>query len=129
MNSDKLRKNKENAKAFYSLMFNDGKPAEAIEKFAGDQYIQHNPDVPDGKTGFIKYFEQSAREYPDKKVYFKRALAEDNYVVLHCYQQWPGYPDYASMDIFRFDEAGKIVEHWDVLQTIPEKMVHDNGMF
>ncbi len=129
MKSDQLQKNKQNAKAFYRLMFNDNKPAEAIERFTGAGYIQHNPHVPDGKTGFIEYFQRIAREYPGKKVHFKRAIAEGNYVVLHCFQEWPGDQDYASMDIFRFDEAGKIVEHWDVLQPVPEQMVHDNGMF
>ncbi len=129
MSSDKLQRNKENAKAFYSLMFNDDKPTEAIEKYAGAEYIQHNPHVPDGKKGFIEYFENISKKYPGKKVYFKREIAEDNYVVLHCYQTWPGFPDYASIDIFRFDDDGKIVEHWDTLQTIPEKFAHDNGMF
>lgn len=129
MASDQLEQNKKNAIAFYKLMFNDCKPAEAIEKFAGDRYIQHNPHVPDGKSGFIEYFEKMNSEYPGKKVYIKRAIAEDDLVVLHTYQEWPTDEDYATIDIFRFDENGKIVEHWDVLQPIPEKMVHDNGMF
>lgn len=129
MKSNNLEANKKNAKAFYSLMFNDGKPAEAVARYVGSEYIQHNPHVPDGKEGFIEYFEKSARDYPDKKVEFKRAIAENNYVVLHCYQRWPGYPDYTSIDIFRFSDDGKIVEHWDTLQTIPENMVHRNGMF
>lgn len=129
MNANQLETNKRNAMAFYSIMFNDNNPAEAIEKYAGAEYRQHNPHVPDGKKGFIKYFEKMAKEYPGKKVVFKRAIAEDDYVVLHTFQEWPGYPDYASMDIFRFDENGKIVEHWDVLQAIPENAVHNNGMF
>ena len=121
--------NKENAKAFYDLMFNECKPREAIEKYVGDDYIQHNPDVGDGKEEFIEYFERMNAEYPGKKVHFKRAFAEDNYVVLHCHQEWPGDQDYAGIDIFRFDEAGKVVEHWDVLQVIPPSSKHDNGMF
>lgn len=129
MTSDRLQANKKAAVSFYKLMFNELKPAEAIEKYVGDEYIQHNPHVPDGKTGFIEYFEQMNEEYPDKKVHIKRAIAEDNLVALHCFQEWPGDRDYASIDIFRFNETGKIVEHWDVLQEIPEKMVHNNGMF
>lgn len=129
MSLDKLKENKQNAIAFYELMFNENKPAKAIAEYVGDQYIQHNPHVPDGKDGFIEYFEQMAEEYPGKKVHIKRAIAEDNYVVLHTYQEWPTEKDYATMDIFRFDDSGKIVEHWDVLQPMPEKMVHNNGMF
>ncbi len=127
--SDQLEQNKKNAARFYELMFNEGKPTEAIEKFVGNVYIQHNPLVGDGKEAFIKFFEQSAKDYPDKRVHVKRAIAEGNYVVLHCYQEWPGDQDYASMDIFRFDENGKIVEHWDVMQIIPEKSAHENTMF
>ena len=127
--NDQLEQNKKNAASFYELMFSDGKPAEAIEKFVGDVYIQHNPLVGDGKEAFIKFFEQSARDYPDKRVHVKRAVAEGNYVVLHCYQQWPADQDYATMDIFRFDDDGKIVEHWDVMQIIPDTSAHTNTMF
>jgi len=128
MKSD-LEKNKKNAQAFYDLMFNQCQPREAIEKYVGDVYIQHNPEVGDGKEAFIEYFEQMNAEYPEKKVHFKRVIAEDEFVVLHCHQEWPGDNDYAGIDIFRFDENGQIVEHWDVLQIVSVKAANTNTMF
>lgn len=123
-----LNQNKENAIAFYKMAF-EGDPSKAISLYAGETYIQHNPDVADKPEGFIAYFERMQREYPKKTIEFVRCIAEDDLVALHTHQIWPGNEEYVTMDFFRFNTKGKIVEHWDAIQKIPENSANDNLMY
>lgn len=123
-----LVKNKKNAIEFYKMAY-DGNPRKAVEKFVGDTYIQHNPLVGDGAEPFIEYFERMANEYPEKSIDFVRSVAEGDLVALHTHQKWPGNEEYVTMDFFRFDENGKIVEHWDAMQQIPDFSKNGNTMY
>ncbi len=126
--SDNLNQNKKNGISFYRMSY-DGNPRKAVELFVGSDYIQHNPLVGDGKEPFIEYFESMALEYPNKSIEFVRAVAEGNLVALHTHQIWPGNEEYVTMDFFRFDDFGKIVEHWDSMQEIPISSANNNTMY
>lgn len=123
-----LQKNKENAIAYYRTAFL-GQPKLAIEKYVGNEYIQHNPAVANGTQGFIDYFERMQIEYPKKSIEFVRSIAEGDLVALHTHQIWPENDQYITMDFFRFYTHGKICEHWDAIQQIPEKSENPNTMF
>ncbi len=123
-----LETNKIIAIGFYKMSFN-GNPRKAVELYVGSEYIQHNPLVGDGIEPFISYFERMVKEYPNKNIEFVRAIAQDNMVALHTHQEWPGGEEYVTMDFFRFDENGKIVEHWDSMQQIPDLTANGNTMY
>lgn len=125
----KYERNKRNVVEFYEKSIND-KNFEEASKYLGDTYIQHNPtaaDGPEGLRGFLTFLRE---KFPDSKSEIKRVFAEDDYVILHVHSvRVPGTLGRAIIDIFRLDQNGKVVEHWDVVQDIPEKPANDNGMF
>lgn len=126
--NDSLKHNKKNAIAFYKTAY-EGSPKEAVEKYVGREYIQHNPDVANGTQGFISYFDRMRQEYPNKSIEFARCIAEGDLVALHTHQTWPDNDEYITMDFFRFDENGKICEHWDAIQRIPKDAKNPNKMY
>jgi len=123
-----LEANKQNAIAFYRKAYL-GDPAEAVEMYVGAEYIQHNPLVGDGKQAFIEYFIEMAAQYPSKEIEFVRAVAEGDLVALHTHQTWPGNEEYVTMDFFRFDADGKIIEHWDAIQEVPSETKNGHPMY
>lgn len=123
-----LQTNKQNAIAFYKTAYL-GNPEKAVELYVGDDYIQHNPAVGDGKQAFIDYFTEMDQDYPGKTIEFVRAIAEGDLVALHTHQVWPDGDEYITMDFFRFDDNGKIVEHWDSIQEIPAETKNGNPMY
>jgi predicted SnoaL-like aldol condensation-catalyzing enzyme len=126
-----LERNKANVLGFYDLMFNQSQPAQAMREYGGATYTQHNPELADGKQAFIDYFEKLAKESPKKSVVFKRVFADGQFVILHSAHHFPGLlgGTWAAMDIFKLDDEGKLIEHWDVLQKTPSSAANSNGMF
>ena len=115
--------------AFYDLAFNQGNPREAVARYVGPVYTQHNPLAPDGAEAFIQFVEGFRAQFPQLHVDVKRTVAAGDLVVTHVHLTLgPEDRGSAVMDIFRLDR-GKIVEHWDVVQPIPETAANDNTMF
>ena len=123
-----LESNKKNVVAFYQKAIND-KDFDAASKYLGPHYIQHNPTAPDGAEGLKGFIGFLRGKFPQAKSEIKRVFAEGDYVILHVHAvREPGTRGRAIIDIFRL-ENGKIVEHWDVAQDVPEKAANANGMF
>lgn len=122
--------NKANALAFYDLAFNQHKVQEATDKYIGKEYLQHNPGVADGGQAFVDAFAPFLKDHPKSKATIKRVIADGDLVALHVHSQLDDEDrGEAVVDIFRFDKDGKIVEHWDVIQAVPEKTESGRGMF
>ena len=119
--------NKELVVSFYTTVFIQKKVAEGFADYVGTTYIQHNPRVPDGPEAAVKLLSQAIT--PDSLSEIRRVVAEGDLVVLHIHSRAnPTDRGRAIVDIFRV-ENGKIVEHWDVIQDVPEKAANENTMF
>ena len=130
VSQQQVQRNKANALAFYDLAFNQHKLQEAVNKYVGKTYIQHNPTVADGGQAFIDSFAPFLKENPGSRAEVKRVAAEGDLVFMHVFSRTsPQDRGEAVVDIFRFDKNGKIVEHWDVIQAVPEKTVSGHSMF
>ena len=120
--------NKQNVIAFYNAAIND-KDFAAAAPYMGDEYIQHNPLAADGPEGLKAFLDFAKENLSSFKVEIKQAFADGDYVILHVHAtSGPEDRGSAVMDIFRL-ENGKVVEHWDVIQAIPEQSRNENTMF
>jgi predicted SnoaL-like aldol condensation-catalyzing enzyme len=126
--SDPSEANKQTVVAFYNAAIND-KDFELANSFLGAQYKQHNPTAPDGAEGLKSFIEFLKTRFPEQRGEIKQVIAEGDLVALHIHStRGDGTPGRAIVDIFRVAD-GKVVEHWDVIQDIPETAANDNGMF
>jgi len=123
-----LEANKKAVQEFYDFVINK-KDFVSARKYMGDRYKQHNPLVADGPEGLRAFIEFLKTNFPDARSEIKRVLADGDYVILHVYSMRPpNMRGRAIIEIFRL-ENGKIDEHWDVIQEIPEDSANPNGMF
>jgi predicted SnoaL-like aldol condensation-catalyzing enzyme len=128
----RLERNKQTVIAFYTMSVNGHDPEGAVQKYVGAEYRQHNPFVGDGKEAFIAFFKDRSQRVPKARVEIKRVVAEGDFVVVHVHHRDPtGGKGRATMDWFRLDPDGKIVEHWDVGQIVPQdnEVKNRNTMF
>jgi predicted SnoaL-like aldol condensation-catalyzing enzyme len=124
-----LEYNKRIVREYYEMAFNDKKPREAVERYVGDEYIQHNPQAPDGPEAFIQFVTSFAAQFPELHVDIRRIVAEEDIVVVHGLLTTSAQDrGTVAADFFRVRD-GKVVEHWDVLQPFPETSVNDHPMF
>lgn len=122
-------KNKQTVIAYLDTAFNEKQPTEAVERYGGSHYIQHNPQAPDGFEAFIQFVTDFVEQFPQLSLDIKRAVAEGDLVVTHSLLKTsPEDRGTATADFFRLED-GKVVEHWDVLQPIPESAANEHPMF
>jgi predicted SnoaL-like aldol condensation-catalyzing enzyme len=123
-----MEENKQLVSQFYDLALNQ-KNFDAAAKFLGPRYVQHNPRATDGPEGLKAFLGFLRDKFPEQHNEIKRIFADGDYVIVQAHSvQTPGTRGRAIVDIFKL-ENGKIVEHWDVIQDIPEQSANPNTMF
>ena len=120
--------NREAFERFVEIFYTQKRVRDAFEYLVADTYRQHNPTIPDGPAAAIEALTPKFDGSPDARFAVQRILVDGDLAMVHVRASGPGRPDAAVADIYRF-EAGRIVEHWDVLQPVPERPVHDHPMF
>jgi predicted SnoaL-like aldol condensation-catalyzing enzyme len=124
-----IERNKQVAVAFWKRIFEGRDPAGAVAEQVGETYTQHNPDTPDGPEAFIQSMTETLRRAPAARAEIVRVVAEGDLVVIHNHiTSGPGDRGLAGFDLFRLRD-GKIVEHWDARQPVPERPANSNTMF
>ncbi|WP_342710420.1 nuclear transport factor 2 family protein [Bradyrhizobium sp. B124] len=114
--------------AFYEKGLNQ-RDADAALAYVGNRYVQHNPGAADGAEGFRKFIAFLREKFPNSHSEIKRSFVDGDYVILHVHAvREPGTRGNAIVDIFKLED-GKIVEHWDVVQPVPENPANNNTMF
>lgn len=120
-----VERNKQTVVEFYELAFNGKQPEQAVEKYVGSRYIQHNPQAPDGPEAFIGF----VKAFPEANVDIRRVFADGDIVITHSLLKFtPDDRGSVAVDFFRLED-GKVVEHWDVLQPFPEESANPHPMF
>ena len=131
--AQKMERNKKNIVEFYNAVLNE-KNFEKAKTYVGATYIQHNPIGADGLEGIQGFIGFLKAKFPNNKSEIKRVFADGNYVIVHVHAvRNPGTDErgFAIFDLFRLDDNGKVVEHWDAVQAIPDPATakNKNGMF
>jgi predicted SnoaL-like aldol condensation-catalyzing enzyme len=125
----RLDRNKRNVLAFYEAAINT-KDFDAAARLIADRYVQHNPAIADGAAGLKDRVDYIRETFPQLRAEVKSIFADGDHVIAHVHAvRVPGQRGTAIVDIFRVDEDGKLVEHWDVMQDVPERAENANGMF
>lgn len=114
---------------FIDLFYQKKNIRQAFERWVHPDYIQHKPTLPDGRDAVIKFLEKLLERFPERIFTIHRVIASEDLVAVHYQSQaTPEDLGFAVVDIFRVEDC-RMVEHWDVVQPVPEQSANDNTMF